>query len=154
MILEGKPEERKARNAWTVATEAVLVTFLVTEVSVLCLYYGFTSLVILVGPGGLEPSQTIALAFHLIVTVLCLITLFGIGYCYFGVITLTSPVKRLSIALALLNVLVLPTAIYTGAPDSVLHPLRFLAVLGILIFINTIAAFYYIDSRGVIAEQQ
>jgi hypothetical protein len=144
--------KRTVRRVWVSVMEATLVMSLLMEVSVFCLYFGLMSLVILVGPGGLGTNHQIALAIHVMVAALCLITLFGVGYCYFGVITRTSPVKWLSIALSILGVLVLPIAIYTGAHDSFLIKLRYLAGWSVLLFINTFAAFYFMDSRTVTTE--
>ena len=77
-------EHATVRSAWVNVIEAALVLLLVLEVSVLCLYFGLMSLVILIGPGGLEPAHEMALAFHVLVAALCLVTLFGVGYCYYG----------------------------------------------------------------------
>jgi hypothetical protein len=132
--------------------EATLVMSLLMEVSVLCLYFGLMSLVILIGPGGLETNQLIALAIHVMPAALSLIAFFGVGYCYFGVITRTSPVKWLLFALATFGVLELPIASYTGADDSLLIQLRYLAGWSVLLFINTFAAFHCMDSRTVTTE--
>ena len=141
------------RSAWVSVLEATVVLFLITEVGVLCLYFGLMSLVILVGPGSVETNKLVALAIHVMVATLCLITLFGVGYCYFGVITHKSPVKWLSIALSILGVLVLPIASYASADDSLLIQLRYLAGWSVLMFINTFAAFYFMDSRTVTAAE-
>jgi hypothetical protein len=154
-IMNEPPEsgKRAVRSAWVSVIEAALVMFLLVEVSVLCLYFGLMSLVILVGPGGLETNQLIALAIHVMVAALSLIAFFGVGYCYFGVITSTSPVKWLLFALATFGVLVLPIASFTGADDSLVIKMRYLAGWSVLLFINTFAAFYYMDSRTVTTEE-
>jgi hypothetical protein len=87
------------------------------------------------------------------VAALCLVTLFGVGYCYFGVITRTSLVKRLLMGLSILGVLTLPIASYTRPNDSVVFISRCLAGWSALIFINTLAAFYCMDSRTVTAGE-
>ena len=133
--------------------EATLVMSLLMEVSVLCLYFGLMSLVILIGPGGLETNQVIALAIHVVPAALSLIAFFGVGYCYFGVITRTSPVKWLLFALATFGVLVLPIASYTGADNSLVIKMRYLAGWGVLLFMNIFAEFYYMDSRTVTTEE-
>ena len=140
------------RSAWVSGIEATLVTFLLAEVSVLCLYFGLMFLVILVGPGGMATNQLIVLAIHAMVAALCLITFFGVGYCYFGVITRTSPVKWLSISLSILGVLALPIASYTGPEDSLVIQMRYLAWWSVLLFVNTLAAFSFMDSRTVATE--
>ena len=147
-----KTGQRAVRSAWVSVLEATLVMSLLTEVSVLCLYFGLMSLVILVGPGGLGTNHQIALAIHVVPAALSLMAFFGVGYCYFGVITRTSPVKWLLFALATFGVLALPIASYTGPDDSLVIQMRYLAGWSVLLFINTFAAFYYMDSRTVTTE--
>jgi putative exporter of polyketide antibiotics len=148
-----KSAKRAVRSAWVSVMEATLVMSLLVEVSVLCLYFGLMSLVILIGPGGLETNQLIALAVHVIPAALSLIAFFGVRYCYFGVITRTSPVKWLLFAMATFGVLALPLASYTGPDDSLVVRMRYLAGRSVLLFINTLAAFYYMDSRTVTMEE-
>jgi hypothetical protein len=145
--------KRTVRSTWVSVMEATLVMSLLTEVSVFCLYFGLMSLVILIGPGGLETNQLIALAIHVMPAALSLIAFFGVGYCYFGVITRTSPVKWLLFALATFGVLALPIASYMGPDDSLVIQMRYLAGWSVLLFINTFGAFYYMDSRNVTTEE-
>jgi hypothetical protein len=148
--ISGKNAER---SAWVSVIEATLVMFLLMEVSGLCLYFGLMSLVILVGPGGLQTNQLIALDTHVMAAALNLIAFFGVGYCYFGIITRTSLVKWLLIALSILGALALPLASFVGPDGSLAIQMRFVGGWSVLLFINTLAAFCYMDSRTVTTNE-
>jgi len=129
-------------------TGYVLVLMLLVEIAVLLLYFGMMSFLILIGPGSLEPVKLIALGIHIIVATLCFVLFLGVGFCFFGVILRRSLVKWLLITLSTLGVLLLPIAIYEGLDSLFLvQCLYYLAGWSLLLLINTLAAFYYMESR-------
>jgi len=125
------------------------VLMLLFEITVPLAYFGMMSLVILIGPGNMEPPKLIALGIHIIVATLCFVSFWGVGFCFFGVILRRSLVKWLLVSLSILGVLLLPMAIYEELGSSYLVQLvYYLAGWSVLLFINTLAAFYYMESRG------
>ncbi len=135
------------RRSVTLAGHA-LVLMLLFEIAVPMAYCGMMSLVILVGPGGGKPDWWLAISIHIMGATLYFVAFWGVGFCFFGVILRRSFVKYLLITLSMLGVLLLPIAIYEGLDDSYLVPLLYyLAGWSVLLLINTLAAFYYMDSR-------
>jgi len=129
-------------------TGYVLVLMLLCEIAVLFVYFGIMSFLILIGPGSLEPVKLIALGVHMIVATLCFVSFCEVGFCFFGVILRRSLVKWLIIALSILGVLLLPIAIYEGLDDVfMVQCLYYFAGWNVLLLINTLAAFYYMESR-------
>ncbi len=130
-------------------TESLLVLMLLIEIAVPFAHFGLMSLVILVGPGNLEPEKLLAMGLHVLAAVLYFLSFWGVGFCFFGVILDRSPIKWFLITVSVLGVIVLPVAIYEGLDESYLLQLLYcVAGWSVLLCINTLAAFHFMDSRA------
>jgi hypothetical protein len=140
--------QTSARRISVTLVGYVLVLMLLVEIAVPLTYFGVMPLVILIGPGNLEPPKLIAIGIHIIAATLYFLSFWGVGFCFFGVILRKSLVKWLLITLSIVGVLLLPIAICEEPDGSfLLHLAYHLAGWSVLILISTLSAFHYMESR-------
>jgi hypothetical protein len=126
----------------------MLVLTLLFEITALLVYFGLMSLLILIGPGNVEPVKLLALGIHMIAAISYFVSFWVVGFCFFGVISRRSLVKRLLLILSIVGMLCLPFAFYeTRDTGSLGHVLYFIGGLSVLLLINTLAAFHFMDSK-------
>ena len=141
--------ESPARRTAVTLTGCLLVLTLLFEIALPMPYFAIASLLIWTGPpGGETPNWWIATGTHITAGTLLFASFWGVGFCFFGVISRRSFVKWLLIALSILGMSVWAFDVYKEI-DRVagLRISQFLAGWSVLLLITTLAAFYYMDSR-------
>ena len=114
------------------------------ELGVVCLCFGFMSLMILMGPGNLEPAKLFALSIPLMVIATCFLAMTGVMFCSFGLVQRRSLVKWPLIWLSAVGVSSFPVAIYEGLDElSMLRFLKYLSAWCILLLFTSLGAFYF-----------
>jgi hypothetical protein len=126
----------------------VLTLLLLVEIAVPLAYCALMSLIILVGPGGLTPPWFAAIGIHVIVAVWSLISFFGVGFRFFGLLRRNLLVKSLLITLSMLC-MVISLAIYVGTQNTqiVAHLPVYVAGWCVILWITARAAFHCVDRR-------
>jgi hypothetical protein len=140
----GEPIDQRDRDLTLHVSPAKYVLFLalLLEIAVLFTYFGVMSFLILIGPGALEAPWWIALSIHLAAGGLYLVSFFGVGFCFFGVISRGSPVEWLLITLSTLGVLVLPIATYVCPEGShAAEHMYLMMCIDVLLLLNTLGFF-------------
>jgi hypothetical protein len=137
----------RTRTKLTALAGYLGVFVLLFETSVPLTYFTIMSLLILIGPGDGEPAKMAALGIHVVVALLYLVSFFGIGFAFVGLVR-KSPIKWLSVMLSVLGITALPVALYTGLEDAhLVYLLIFLATWSVLLLVTTLVVFYCIGEN-------
>jgi len=122
---------------------------LLFEIGVLCIYFGGMSVLMLLGPVFKNPIFLIGWVIHVTVATLCFVSFVGVILCFAGIVLRKYFVKWLLITLSVLGIFSLPIAIHNGTDDvPILKWLCYLAGWSVVLLINTLIVFYYMDLRN------
>jgi hypothetical protein len=145
--LISREEHTQLRRIAATAIRRGLMLILAVEIAASLVYAGVMSIVILIGPTQLQPAWWFAFLVHLTITALSFLSFFGTGFCFFRVITRTSPVKWLLLALSVVIMSPVPVMAYEQTFESIPVQVLYYAGWSLVLLMTTLAAFRYTALR-------
>jgi hypothetical protein len=91
---------------------------LLIDLGVLCIYFGWMSMMMLLSLQFAEPVKFIGMIIHMLVAISCFVALVGVVLCFAGIVSRKWFFKYLLLTLSIVGVSSLPLAIYEGLDDA------------------------------------
>jgi hypothetical protein len=152
--IDGKPYRPSAPPSLGTAGK-VLALLLICELFPLCAYFIMMSFFMLTNMGFHETWRYIGLGSHMLAAVLYFFAILGLSMCLDGRRWLFTPVKWLLITLAVLGMSVSSIGLYEAPVEtgtSMIGLLWFFGGLSLLLLVNTVLAFQFMDTRVSVAR--